>query len=237
MDHGASMTANANGVEEAESRFRGSLKGQRVRDQILAAALIAFGKYGFAAATTREIAIAAGVTLPALKYYFGGKEALYRACAEAVVDEYRGRMAVAASAAREALARSCDAQEARRHLLAVMTALAEFLIGEDRTAKWALFIAREMSDPGAAFEILMDQLWRPGVSMTAALVSRACRRTAGSADSTVDALFLISGLIGFQSGGSVANRMLDARPGGPPLLELVVASLERQIRNFAPPPA
>lgn len=48
-----------------------------VRERVLAEALRLFTARGYAATTVREIVAAAGVTKPALYYYFGSKEGLY----------------------------------------------------------------------------------------------------------------------------------------------------------------
>ena len=64
-------------IEGRAREVSGYAKGEAARLRILDAALAAFGEGGFKGATTRQIAEAAGVNLPALKYYFGGKEGLY----------------------------------------------------------------------------------------------------------------------------------------------------------------
>src|ERR1700733_2440611 len=81
----------------------GYKKGEETRRRILDAALKAFGEASFRAVTTRRISAAAGVSLPTLTYYFGDKEGLYRACAEAVVDRYRARTSGAAADAARVL--------------------------------------------------------------------------------------------------------------------------------------
>lgn len=48
-----------------------------VEARLLAAALRLFGKRGYAAVSVREVARAAGVTTPAVYYYFGSKRGLY----------------------------------------------------------------------------------------------------------------------------------------------------------------
>lgn len=48
-------------------------------DRVLAAALIEFGRAGYAAARLADIAEAAGITRPSLLYYFPSKDALYAA--------------------------------------------------------------------------------------------------------------------------------------------------------------
>src|ERR1700677_3498743 len=91
-------------------------KGQETRERILDAALKAFGEASFPAVTTRQISTAASVSLPTLQYYFGDKEGLYRACAEAIVERYRRHTKAAGARAAEALNEGGSAESARRHL-------------------------------------------------------------------------------------------------------------------------
>ena len=62
--------------------------GNNTRVKILKSAINIFGKLGFQAATTRQVAARARVNLAALRYYFGSKEDLYRACAEYIADDF-----------------------------------------------------------------------------------------------------------------------------------------------------
>lgn len=58
--------------------------GKDARQRILDAALEIFSDEGFAGTTTREIAARAGVNLGLIKYYFGSKDALWRAVVDGV---------------------------------------------------------------------------------------------------------------------------------------------------------
>ena len=53
--------------------------GEQSRERLVHAALPLFAHQGFAKTSTREIAVAAGTNLAAIKYYFGDKAGLYRA--------------------------------------------------------------------------------------------------------------------------------------------------------------
>jgi AcrR family transcriptional regulator len=53
--------------------------GENTRERILEAALPLFAQYGYAGASTRRLASAAGVNVATLAYYFEGKEGLYNA--------------------------------------------------------------------------------------------------------------------------------------------------------------
>src|SRR5262245_23432231 len=54
-------------------------RGEDTRRRILEAALHLFAAHGYEGTSTRQIAEGATVNLPAIQYYFGNKEGLYRA--------------------------------------------------------------------------------------------------------------------------------------------------------------
>ncbi|MDT9593666.1 helix-turn-helix domain-containing protein [Nocardioides zeae] len=73
----------------ARTGTKGVPRAER-EEQILDAAQRAFARVGYAAASVPEIARAAGITKPLVYSYFGSKEGLYAACADAA-----GRVVVA----------------------------------------------------------------------------------------------------------------------------------------------
>jgi len=204
-------------------------KGEETRQRILNVALTAFGEASFKAVTTRRIAEAAGVSLPTLQYYFGDKEGLYRACAEAIVERYRRHTTGAAAQAAKALKEDRSAETARAHLKAVIGALAGFLVGSKEAERWAQFVARELRDPGPAFEILYESLWRPGVEITARMIARIMGKTESDPAARIQALLLISSLLAFQSGRSISLRTMRWSTIGREELAMVLASLDAQI--------
>jgi AcrR family transcriptional regulator len=208
---------------------RGYRKGEETKQRILDAALKAFGEDSFRAVTTRRISEAANVSLPTLQYYFGDKEGLYRACAEAIVAHYRSRTAVAATRAADAMKSDIDAATARAHLKAVICALAEFLVGSREAERWTQFVARELRDPGPAFEILYESLWRPGVELTARLIARLLGRPDDDQAARIQALLLISSVLAFQPGRSISLRTMHWTAIGPEELAMVLSSLNAQI--------
>jgi AcrR family transcriptional regulator len=183
-------------------------RGEVARRRILAAALRAFGERGFKAATTRDIAQAAGVNLPALKYYFGGKQGLYLACAGEIAARYEARMSPSVTAAAEALGGPMAPEAARAHLKAVIGALAEQLMADGEAALWTAFALREMADQGPAFDQLYAALWAPGIELTALLVARARGEAQPGEPARIQALTLISGLTAFSVARPVALRAM-----------------------------
>src|SRR3984885_175972 len=206
----------------------GYRKGEETRQRILDAALKAFGEASFTAMTTRRIAQAAGVSLPTLQYYFGDKEGLYRACAETIVERYRRHTGAAAQAAR-ASSEDRDAETTRAQLKTLIRALPGFLVGSTEAERWAQFVARELRDPGPAFEILYESLWRPGVELIARLIARILGRPQNDPAARIQALLLISSLLAFQSGRSISLRTMHWSTIGPKELAMVLSSLDAQI--------
>lgn len=212
-----------------ESATAGPRRGEETRLRILNGALAAFGEASFRVVTTRQIAEAAGVSLPTLQYYFGDKEGLYRACAEAIVERYRSYTIDAAVDAAKALEGDCGADAARFHLKAVIGALAGLLVGSTEGERWIQFVTRELREPGPAFEILYARLWRPGVELVALLIARILGVAASDPAARVQALLMISALLAFQSGRSVSLRTMNWPTIGREELDVVLSSLNAQI--------
>lgn len=206
----------------------GYRKGGETRQRILDAALNAFGEASFKAVTTRRIAQAAGVSLPTLQYYFGDKEGLYRACAETIVERYRHTTGAAAEAAR-AVSKDGAAETARARLKALIAALAGVLIGSTEAERWAQFVASELRDPGPAFEILYENLWRPGIEIIARLIARILGRPHSDPAARIQALLLVTSLLAFQSRRSISLRTMHWSTIGPEQLAMVLSSLDAQI--------
>jgi AcrR family transcriptional regulator len=63
------------------------------RERILKNALRLFSAHGYEGATTRAICAAAGITKPTLYYFFGSKEALYRALVDETLERFHRDLA------------------------------------------------------------------------------------------------------------------------------------------------
>src|SRR5260221_11448270 len=77
------------------TRFRPTSyhRGEDTRRRILDTAIEEFAAVGYEAASTRALAERAGVNLPAIPYYFGSKEGLYRAANDQILCGIDNRMA------------------------------------------------------------------------------------------------------------------------------------------------
>ena len=91
-------------------------RGEDTRRRILETALDLFAAQGYEGASTRQIAEGAGVNLPAIQYYFGNKEGLYRAIIEDITADTDRHMASLAPRVQAAL----DAPETPREEFAAL---------------------------------------------------------------------------------------------------------------------
>ena len=206
-------------------------KGDDTRARLIAEGLRIFGERGYAAATTRELTSAAGAPLPSLSYYFGGKEGLYLACAEAIVERYEQASGDAATAARAELTGPLTPEAAGNHLTAIFHALARMLTSPG--ADQGMNFGREVQNStGPAFELLYERLWHPGIELTAELITRASDGRLTGTAARVRALMLISSLSGFASGREIVVRAIDRDAAGEAVRTEVLAALDAQIDHL-----
>jgi AcrR family transcriptional regulator len=228
MENAASQPRNT-----AKNPPAGYRKGGEARARILRAALTVFGEHGFKGGATRQIAEAAGVNLPALKYYFGGKQSLYLACAEEIVGRYQQRMLPLVTEAHAALGAPMSQADARGRLKAVLRSLAELLVGKGEAEVWMAFVLKEMAEQGPAFDILYRQLWAPGVELTAGLIARALGHAETGPAARIRALLLISSLSAFSTARPVSLKFLDWPDARDQRFERLMEILDAQIDGLA----
>lgn len=92
-----------NSQTTGRGRLGTQARGEDTRRRILEKALDLFAAHGYEGASTRQIAEGAGVNLPAIQYYFGNKEGLYRAIIEDIVADTERHMSGVLPRVRSAL--------------------------------------------------------------------------------------------------------------------------------------
>jgi AcrR family transcriptional regulator len=130
------------------------------REALVRAGLDLFGRNGFDATSTREIAKAAGVNSAGIAYHFGGKDGLRRACAMAIVE--RLQAVLAGGPAALAIERDeADRDLALEQLLALIERVVHFITTAPESELIARFVVREMLTPSPAFDALYGGLFEP----------------------------------------------------------------------------
>ncbi|MBS0220154.1 MAG: CerR family C-terminal domain-containing protein [Proteobacteria bacterium] len=153
-------------------------RGEDTRRRILETALEIFATEGYEGASTRHLAERAGVNLPAIQYYFGSKEGLYRAVIEQIVQRNEACMAPLAVKIRAALAYpETPAEELLELLCALLEAFVTLISGGPQNESIRLLYARAEIERTAGLELLhkagMRQIFEPCLALVGALLGRS----------------------------------------------------------------
>jgi len=169
----------------------GYARGEHTRQRVLEAGIELFAELGYERASTRAIARRARVSLPALQYYFSGKQGLYQACAEYITEDVRSRLGPAAESVRLALVRQ---DLTRAELLELLRAVVEpFLEGlaTERPESWALFFARAQGEHSAAYEAIFQQIGGRLLAIVTEIIGRILGLPAASPDVAIRAVVVL----------------------------------------------
>lgn len=153
----------------------GYQRGEETRARIILAAIKCFGEFGFAGASTRDIANEAGVNAPALQYYFDNKEGVYTACVEYIVGLVMGQMGEAIEAAERVVA---EPEATDKQLIDAFCELqnrkAGFMEEVPEIEGWHMFMAREQAGlgPEAGFKVFHERFSSRLAAVGANIVTR-----------------------------------------------------------------
>jgi AcrR family transcriptional regulator len=153
-------------------------KGEDTRRRILETALEIFAAEGYEGTSTRQLAERAGVNLPAIQYYFGSKEGLYRAVIGDIVEHTEVHLAPLAPRVKAAIADPNTQSEELLELLCEM--LESFLAlvtgGVQVKSRRLLFARAEVErTPGLDFlhESGRRQIFQPCLGLIGRLLDKA----------------------------------------------------------------
>jgi AcrR family transcriptional regulator len=154
-------------------RIPSAQRGEETRRRILDAAVATFAEVGYEAAHTRLIAERANVKLPAIAYYFGSKEGLFRAVIQHIAAKFEDRMAPVAERVRALLS---DAATPREAVLALLCELLETfvdtLLCPSSPESWRQIIVRAEVENLDGLELLRDSMRNITGRPCMALISR-----------------------------------------------------------------
>lgn len=150
-----------------------------------------FGSLGYDRTATRAIARRARVSLPALTYYFGGKEGLHLACAEYIMGDLSERLDPATGRVSEALRNPRLPRAALLELLAQV--LDPFLesMATERPESWVLFFTRAQIERTAAFDVLFERVAGTILKLSAEIVARLLGRSPEDPETLIRALTIV----------------------------------------------
>lgn len=192
--------------------------GERTRAALIEAGLKLFGRNGFAATSTREIAAEARANIGSIAYHFGGKEKLRDACAEHIVASIR-------AVADPVLARlpvPDDPAAAQAQFRLAAERMAGFMVAGPQVEDFVQFILHEIQQPTRAFDIIYEGLIE-------AIHRRLCHLWAAAAGEDPDseatriAVFAMIGqIVYFRIARAVVTRRMGWAEIGPAQTRLIV---------------
>jgi AcrR family transcriptional regulator len=214
------------------SPAHGYARGIEARQRIIEVAITAFGNLGFDNASTRGIAKLAKVNLGSLRYYFGSKERLYRACAEHIADLWEGRLAEFHQRIQAQVEAS---DQSREQVLQITRRLVETILDHlvipRRPYPWVMFLIREQLDPGVAYDILYERLTRRFMALWSGLVGRILGRPADNEVSVLKTFCIVGQLFSFDRNLYTVKRSLGWDELNPRRLTKVKQVLWQQIES------
>jgi AcrR family transcriptional regulator len=132
------------------------------RDRLLRAAEHLFGERGFKNVTVRDICRAARANVAAVNYHFGDKMGLYREVLQIAIDVVRATT----EAGRKAGEGQPPEEKLRRYLSVFLRRVTT--PGHENVHR---LIQREIDDPTAAFDALVEEGVRPRIEYIASIVA------------------------------------------------------------------
>lgn len=214
-------------MQSPADSFR-SPNSDATRQSLILAALDRFGRNGFDATSTREIAKLAKANIAAISYHFGGKEGLRKACAGHVAAFIGGALAPMLGQVAETEADMTPAA-AERRLAAVVGGMVRYMAANAEAQPVVRFVLRELMDPGPVFEALFAGVIRPMHMRICRLWAIATGTDPDAADTRIATLALIGQVMYFRIARPVVLRRLEWTDIGPDEAETLAAILSRHV--------
>jgi AcrR family transcriptional regulator len=147
------------------------------KDRLVRAGIDVFGEHSYEAATTRMIAKKAGANIAAIPYYFNGKEGLYHAVIEHVVEQFQPSVGPTLKTIGERSAQGdLTPPEAISLVETLLGKMVDFMVGAPAAARFAQIVLREHLYPTPAYAIIFNRVMTPMINGIAAMIAAATGR-------------------------------------------------------------
>ena len=169
---------------------------------LIEAGLNLFGRKGFAATSTREIAAEAKANIASIAYHFGSKEGLRLACAA----EVARRVGAVLNAA--ALPQPDTPEAAAMQMEMILRAMARFVIASPDAESLIPFMLREVGEDGPVLDTVYAAMIEPMHRRFCALWAIATGREVESEGTKLVVFSMIGQVLYFRIGRPIVARRL-----------------------------
>lgn len=198
----------------------------RTRAALIDAAIALFGRHGFDAVTTREIAAAAETNVSSIKYHFGGKEELYRAALESVVAEIQALIDPVLAALSAKVARAGSDRAVLRTLARdFATNWCRAVLGDRKLQRRIPLIVRELIAPTASFDAIYEGFFRRLYDALASLIAGVHGASPDAPETRVRTHALVNLILGFVEGESIFWRQMGWKRYTPERIEIILPTV------------
>ena len=196
------------------------------KDRLIFTGMELFSKYGYEGVSTRQIVEKAKANISAITYYFKGKEGLYNAVIEIVIQKIEENLSYVLPDLSEI--DKYNKEEQKEILYKFLVAYIEVLIASGIFENVTLLIFRELTNPSPAFELLYSRIM--GKIHTA--ISKIIANTLDKSENDEEVILLTSAMIGqiimFRVWKNVILKRLDKKSYDKELVEKIKQILINQ---------
>jgi AcrR family transcriptional regulator len=200
------------------------------RTRLIRAGARLFGLHGFEATGTRDLAAAAGANLGSIRYHFGGKEGLYRAVLEHIVEIKLGEVGPGLELVRATCA---DPAAGREKLLGALRGLVgtmvDVMLGSPESRDFSQIMMQEQIAPTASFDILYGGFFARVHAAWAMLLGRLTGLPQESRELHLRTLSIMGQLVVFRVGMTATLRRMGCERLSREHLECIVRFATQQI--------
>jgi TetR/AcrR family transcriptional regulator, regulator of cefoperazone and chloramphenicol sensitivity len=192
-------------AKETQERRQGQGGAEATRLALIMAGLRLFGRQGYDATSTREIAAAANANIGSIAYHFGGKDGLRAACAQHIVETIR---AVAGPAVGLGDTEVLDPAGAEQRLIQGVQRMVAFMVARPEAGEFVQFVLRELSTAGAGVDILYNGVFEPVHKRLCQLWGQATGQPAESEHTRIAVFAMIGQVVYFRIGREAVLRRM-----------------------------
>ncbi|MCV0395266.1 MAG: CerR family C-terminal domain-containing protein [Rhizobiaceae bacterium] len=178
---------------------------EATRLALIMAGLRLFGRQGYDATSTRELAAVANANIGSIAYHFGGKEGLRAACAQHIVDTIR---AVAGPAVGLGDTEELPSEQAEQRLIQGLQRIVAFMVARPEAGEFVQFVLRELSTAGAGVDILYNGVFEPVHKRLCQLWGHATGQPAESERTRIAVFAMIGQVVYFRIGREAVMRRM-----------------------------
>ncbi len=195
----------------------------QTRAALVHAGLKLFGRQGFSATSTRDIAALAKANIGSIAYHFGGKDGLHAACADFIVETIQG---IAQPVLQQDSAAS-GAEAAHARLALAVERMIGFFVASPEAGDIAQFVMRELAQPSAALDRIYAGVFEPTHRQLCQIWSQATGEDADSEATKLTVFTLIGQIVYFR----IAREAVMRRMGWDGISGLQAASIAAVVKR------